>query len=338
MPTRRGSTETASRESRAPERRGARVSMALGLGALLVLLALGTIGLHEGSAGSASPGTSEPGVRALLARMQELLGLRARALSAGASESAAPGHRTAVADGAPSSNDDRVRGTAATQTAPSALGISPSLSPVPSADTGRTAGNGPSSADEAPRDARVSGRVVDATGGPIPGAKVSLQFHELALARYQKTGKLPVSRAPDAEWRADEEGRFEGLTPAGRLSLVASAEAYTEARVVTLAPVRDVLLVLAPGASVAGRVQRTDGSPVIGATLQLRPRGHEHVPIEGRSDERGEFSSPASLPYTSGCASRSPRLPRRSFSHSRRRTPFMAWCGLRTIHRARVAS
>jgi hypothetical protein len=57
MPARLGTTETASGESKAPERRGARrVSMALGLGALLVLLALGTIGLREGSAGTASPG------------------------------------------------------------------------------------------------------------------------------------------------------------------------------------------------------------------------------------------------------------------------------------------
>lgn len=144
--------------------------------------------------------------------------------------------------------------------------------------------------DAAAPDSRVVGRVLDATGGPIAGAKVLVHFEEQALARYRKTGRVTISPAPDAEWITDAQGGFEGLAPSGSIGLVASADAYSETRERVRAPAAGVVLVLAPGARVSGRVQRADGSPVSGASLQLKPRGFGRLPLEGQSDEQGEFS------------------------------------------------
>jgi hypothetical protein len=134
------------------------------------------------------------------------------------------------------------------------------------------------------------GHVLDATGGAIAGAQVQVHFEELALARYRETGRVRISPLPDAEWITDAEGRFEGLAPSGRIGLVASAEAYSEARQSVRAPAADVVLVLAPAARVSGRVQRADGSPVGGATLQIKSRGFGRLPLTGESDAQGEFS------------------------------------------------
>jgi hypothetical protein len=173
--------------------------------------------------------------------------------------------------------------------------VSSSSAPAPSGGTPAPLDATPQSAtpvvdDAVPRDARVVGRVLDATGGPIAGARVQVHFEEQALARYRKTGRVTISPAPDAEWITDAQGRFEGLTPSGGIGLVASAEAYSETHERARAPAADITLVLAPGARVSGRVQQGDGSPVRGASLQIKPRGLGRVPLETQSDEHGQFS------------------------------------------------
>jgi protocatechuate 3,4-dioxygenase beta subunit len=186
--------------------------------------------------------------------------------------------------------NDALGGSSSTRT-PAPGGAGTSLAALASdAASGSAASAAPPFGDDTPRDARITGSVLDATGGPIGGARVRVHFEGVALARYQRSGRLGVSPAPDDEWITDPEGHFEGLAPAGGIGLVASADAYTETRKRARAPAHDIMIVLAPASRVSGRVQRSDGSPVSGASLEIKPRAMDRPPLEGTSDARGEFS------------------------------------------------
>jgi protocatechuate 3,4-dioxygenase beta subunit len=97
--------------------------------------------------------------------------------------------------------------------------------------------------------AKVTGFVVDATGGPVPHATI----------RGERTVAPRV--AVDAE--ADDLGRFTMWFPPGIMFLVAQAEGYAPARWSGPAPATSIRLVLTPGATVRGIVvSSTAGAPL----------------------------------------------------------------------------
>jgi hypothetical protein len=103
--------------------------------------------------------------------------------------------------------------------------------------------------------AKVTGFVVDATGGPVPHA----------IVRGERV--TPTHVAVDVE--ADELGRFALWFPPGPMILAAQAEGYAPARWGGPAPGVDIRLVLTPGATVRGVVVSTlDGAPL--ANIQVR--------------------------------------------------------------------
>ncbi len=117
--------------------------------------------------------------------------------------------------------------------------------------------------------AKVSGRVVDDGGDPVPGAMLMVtQVAERAV------GGMPAF--PDISGTTDERGRFslDGLE-AGRIELGAQAEGYIAAPAKALdiaagREVKDVELVVSRGAQVEGVVLGPDGGPVDGARVQVQ--------------------------------------------------------------------
>jgi hypothetical protein len=253
------------------------------LGVILAMLVFTLAGWRRVTAPGAGPegGSRVPGMQGLAGGAPASARDEARSAALGSHGERAAGDGS-LARTAPSVSDESTSGHGAGAVSVAPVEPEAPLEGTPSA---------PAALDDGVvRDARVVGRVLDATGGPIAGAKVRVHFEEQALARYRKTGRVTISPAPDTEWSTDAQGRFEGLAPSGGIVLVASAEAYTTTHERARAPAADVVLVLAPGARVSGRVQRGDGSPVSGATLQIKPRGFGRLPIEAQSDEQGQFS------------------------------------------------
>ena len=119
---------------------------------------------------------------------------------------------------------------------------------------------------------RVSGRVVDPDAKPVTGAEVFL------MAERQRGG-FSGSRFA-GRTASDDEGRFvfTDVEP-GTLRVSARAEGrqpaeLTGVQAVAGKDVADLELVLAPGASVEGRVVDGEGRPVAGAFVQpVEPRG-----------------------------------------------------------------
>lgn len=225
----------------------------------------------------------------LLARVQQLLGVGAPPARPrlGSDSDGLASSRNALE----SSTDLALapaRAAGSALAAPLAAGTGNGAEP-PAATSATSSMNAPADGDVV-RDARVTGRVLDATGGPIGGAVLRVHFEGEAFERARRSGRLGVTPLPDAEWISDADGRFEGLAPSGGVMLAVSAEAYVEAHARARAPAHGVEVVLAPAARVGGRVQRGDGTPVSGASLRLRPRALTQAPIEGTSDAQGEFS------------------------------------------------
>jgi protocatechuate 3,4-dioxygenase beta subunit len=107
----------------------------------------------------------------------------------------------------------------------------------------------------------LSGHVLDATGGPVPGAKVK-------VVRWQRPPLV-------AQTETDAEGKFTAFVPAGDVTLNASAEGYASAGVFRVAPSRDIEIMLTPGASVRGVVVIGGDStrPVVGAEVSATAVG-----------------------------------------------------------------
>jgi len=109
----------------------------------------------------------------------------------------------------------------------------------------------------------VDGRVVDATGGPIAGAFVT--------AREVNAGTTPqvnASTEMNAVALSDSSGSFHLEAPAGLLEIAARADGYSAMTRHVAAPARDATLVLAPGASLKGRVVAEAGeTPIPGARV-----------------------------------------------------------------------
>lgn len=125
--------------------------------------------------------------------------------------------------------------------------------------------------------AEVVGSVVDATGGAVPGALVTLRGAGAAA-----TTTIVIAAA---------DGRFRARVPEGEVDVVARADAYSAAAQRIRAPARQITLVLAPGAEIVGRVvDDASDEPVAGITLSARsPHATEPLPHVGISGADGEF-------------------------------------------------
>jgi hypothetical protein len=100
-----------------------------------------------------------------------------------------------------------------------------------------------------PGGAKVTGLVVDATGGPVPHA----------IVRGERVN--PPRVAVDVE--TDDLGRFALWFPPGPMILAAHADGYAPTRWYGPAPGVDIRLVLTPGATVRGVVvSSVDGAPL----------------------------------------------------------------------------
>jgi hypothetical protein len=122
----------------------------------------------------------------------------------------------------------------------------------------------------------ISGAVVDATGGGVVGAVVSAHADSTQLA-WTSSGA---------------EGQFSLRLPPGHFELVARAEAYSETMSWVRAPARGVRLVLAPSASLSGRVvSRATGEPIAGVTVRVEgPEGSASRPRSTSAGSEGAFS------------------------------------------------
>ena len=111
-----------------------------------------------------------------------------------------------------------------------------------------------------PADAEVAGRVVDATGGPVAGARVDAQVPGLA-------GVLNTALT-------DPSGRFSLSVSKGTLELSAEAEGYSKDQRVLEAPASGLMMVLVPASSILGRVMTAEGDdPVTGLVVAAQSSG-----------------------------------------------------------------
>jgi hypothetical protein len=126
--------------------------------------------------------------------------------------------------------------------------------------------------------ARVSGIVLDATGGPVVGASVQASF---------ASDDLPFGREALTVTKSDEAGEFALSVAAGRLSVSARHDGYATARVPSYAPATGVRLVIVPSSSISGTViAQSDQSPVAGVRVVARSDSFEQSTI---SDTSGAF-------------------------------------------------
>ncbi len=128
-----------------------------------------------------------------------------------------------------------------------------------------------------PRDGAISGTVTDDLGAPIKEAKVWFEKHAEPEGNGDDRTSTSVERK---DWaRTDAEGAFafEGLRP-GTYTVGAEHGEHLDAQeqTVTVRPGRmasGLRLLLARGASIAGRVIDLDGNPVPGAEISATPQG-----------------------------------------------------------------
>jgi hypothetical protein len=127
--------------------------------------------------------------------------------------------------------------------------------------------------------AKVAGRVLDATGGVVPGATVR------AIRAAPPHQAVAVS--------TDGHGRFALWVRPGPVTLGAEAVGYAPARIARVAPTSDVALTLTPGSNVQGAVvSAEDGAPVPGIEVRAVPIGSWASPLHRSavSDRDGVFS------------------------------------------------
>lgn len=107
--------------------------------------------------------------------------------------------------------------------------------------------------------ARVSGVVLDATGGVVAQAHVR-------IARTPAGDVLDVT--------ADDAGRFEAFLSTGAVAVTAQASGYAPAHAFVIAPASGLELVLTPGASLSGTVTAAEnGQPVPNVAVRVVPVG-----------------------------------------------------------------
>lgn len=123
----------------------------------------------------------------------------------------------------------------------------------------------------------VTGRVLDALGGPIVGATL-----------VARTG---ADAAPLARATSRQRGEFVLFVPAGQLQVEARAEAYSIGLANVLAPARDIHLMMAPSASIIGQVVASDTGAGLAGVLVTAANvsGLGIPPLSVQSGEGGHF-------------------------------------------------
>jgi len=101
------------------------------------------------------------------------------------------------------------------------------------------------------RTERFAGTVVDATGGPVTGARVRVSSLTWLL-----------------EQTTDGVGRFDFMVPPTRVRLMVDAQGYADFKSADLDPPRtNVRVSLFPGGSISGRVLGPEGRPAVGVKV-----------------------------------------------------------------------
>ncbi|MFI5297527.1 MAG: carboxypeptidase regulatory-like domain-containing protein [Polyangiales bacterium] len=128
----------------------------------------------------------------------------------------------------------------------------------------------------------VKGRVVDLAGGGIAHALVTL------------TGKESGRSGGEARTRCDGAGNFSAWIDPGPFDANAASDGFVTEWSAGVAPATQLEIVLAPGATIVGRVVAAEtGAPVAGAKVSASPFGPEGGLAEAastRSGADGRFS------------------------------------------------
>ncbi|MBL9079738.1 MAG: carboxypeptidase regulatory-like domain-containing protein [Planctomycetes bacterium] len=116
----------------------------------------------------------------------------------------------------------------------------------------------------------VAGRVVDGSGAPVANANVAMVYLDISRVLFSADGRqAPIT--------TDAAGRFAiEHVAAGRVAFVAAADRQAPSQIEELAVVdhgryEDLVLQLAEGVTVRGRVVDDERRPVAGAAVELRP-------------------------------------------------------------------
>jgi hypothetical protein len=163
---------------------------------------------------------------------------------------------------------------------PGSLRESPGLSSPSVAKVAvlRSPGTSPGLADAVVLDvagAAISGTVVDATGGFVPGATVAV------LERRERSATVA---------QTDASGAFSLSARPGRVELIARADGYSQATQTVQAPAEGVTFVLAPGATIPGTVvDASSGSALAGVRVVAASESGLAAPGSANSDAAGEF-------------------------------------------------
>jgi hypothetical protein len=126
--------------------------------------------------------------------------------------------------------------------------------------------------------AKLSGRVLDTTGGPISGATIRVLRQVLPHDTVLAT--------------SGAEGRFALWTSPGAVTVLAEAHAYSPVRIAHVAPSSDLVLTLTPGSTLRGTViADATGDAVPGVEVRALRRSSFNNPIQpsGTSDAEGIF-------------------------------------------------
>jgi protocatechuate 3,4-dioxygenase beta subunit len=129
-----------------------------------------------------------------------------------------------------------------------------------------------------PGGAPVTGVVLDVTGGPVAGAAVQ------ATSGLTEWNIRPMAHRTIT----DEEGRFTLSAPAGRITLLASADGYAPGFANRTAPTSGVQVILTPSSSMSGSVVTDEGHPVGNITVTARTQTDSMR--SATTDQAGRFA------------------------------------------------
>jgi hypothetical protein len=127
--------------------------------------------------------------------------------------------------------------------------------------------------------AKVSGVVIDATGGRVAHALVH-------------AARMPAP-SDTVDVLADDQGRFALSISPGVLMMTATSTGYSRSSsIFPTAPTADVVLVLVPGASISGTVMTKDGLPVAGVRVFAQTLMASGLPSDRSppTNDQGQFT------------------------------------------------